>query len=256
MIKNIVVIEDEVLAAERLIALLHELDKEFVVQAQPDSVSSSVKWLSVNPPPDLIFMDIQLADGLCFEVFEKTSIDAPVIFTTAYNEYALKAFKVNSIDYLLKPIDKKELEAAIAKFKKVTASASKPGSIHPELLKQVMGMIQNPYKPRFVIRLGEHIKAIQTDDIALFYSNEKSTYLRTLAGRDFAMDHSLDQLEDETDPKAFFRVSRKYMVALSAIKDIIAYSGSRLKLIVTGAENEEVLVSREKVTDFKKWLEG
>ena len=256
MINNIVIIEDEVLAAERLIALLNDLDKEFVVLAQPDSVSSSVSWFSSNPAPDLIFMDIQLADGLCFEIFEKMKIVAPVIFTTAYNEFALKAFKVNSIDYLLKPIDKKELLASIEKFKRLTSSASKPQSIEPELLRRVMGMIQNPYKSRFVIRLGEHIKTIHTEDIAFFYSNEKSTFIRTLARRDFAMDHSLDQLEDEVNPGTFFRVSRKYMVAMPAITDIIAYSGSRLKLIVAGAENEEVLVSREKVSDFKKWLEG
>ena len=256
MITNIVVIEDETLAAERLIALVSEIDKKLIVKAQLDSVSTSVKWFLANPAPDLVFMDIQLADGLCFEIFDKTTVDSPVIFTTAYNEYALKAFKVNSIDYLLKPIDKEELQASIAKYRRINSSVSKAKPMAPELIKQVMQMIQNPYKSRFVIRLGEHIKTIHLDDIAFFYSNEKSTFIRTLAGRDYAMDNSLDQLEVETDPGKYFRVSRKYFVALLSIKDIISYSGSRLKVVITGSEKDEILVSREKVTEFKKWLEG
>jgi len=256
MTRNVVVIEDEKLAAERLITLVNDLDKELVIQAQLDSVFSAVKWFSTNPAPDLVFMDIQLADGLCFEIFEKTTVDSPIIFTTAYNEYALKAFKVNSIDYLLKPIDKEELQVSIAKYRRMNFSAGKAKPMEPELLKQVMEMIQNPYKSRFVIRLGEHIKTIHIDDIVLFYSNEKSTFIRTLTGRDYAMDHSLDQLEDMIDPGKYFRVSRKYIIALSAIRDIISYSGSRLKLIITGADKDEVLVSREKVAEFKKWLGG
>jgi two-component system, LytTR family, response regulator len=252
---QVLVIEDEKLAAERLIDMIVEIEPSVHILKSLDSVKASVRWFSANPQPDLIFMDVQLADGLCFEIFEKTSIESPVIFTTAYNEYALRAFKVNSIDYLLKPIDKTELQLAINKFQKLKSEIS--GTfIQPHLLKQVMEMIKNPYKSRFVVRVGEHIKAIGIEDVAYFYTSEKSSFLRTLVGRDFAIDCSLDQLEEELNPDKFFRVSRQFIVALPHIKDIIAYSGSRLKLVVTSSDQMEILVSREKVTTFKKWLEG
>jgi two-component system, LytTR family, response regulator LytT len=179
-----------------------------------------------------------------------------VIFTTAYNEYALKAFKVNSIDYLLKPIIAKDLENAILKFKKLYTSNKSEIYTDQAILKKVMQMIQKPYKSRFVIRIGEHIKAINCDDIMLFFSSDKSTFIRTIHNRDFGIDNSLDLLEGEIDPTCFFRVNRKQIIALNAIKDIIAYSGSRLKIVIKGCENEEVIVSREKVSDFKLWLEG
>jgi DNA-binding LytR/AlgR family response regulator len=249
------VIEDEKLAADRLIQLVLAIVPEATCAGKTDSVKSSVRWFENNEKPDLVFMDIQLADGLSFSIFEKVKVETPVIFTTAYNEYALKAFKVNSIDYLLKPIDEDELKAAVAKFQKLNTHAGKVNVMQQELVRQVMDMIRNPYKSRFVIRLGEHIKAIHTDEISVFYSNEKSTFIRTLAGRDFALDSSLDQLENEVDPQKYFRVSRKYIVSLTAIRDIISYSGSRLKLIINGAQSDEILVSREKVADFKKWLE-
>jgi DNA-binding LytR/AlgR family response regulator len=253
---QILVIEDEKLASERLINLIKELEPSATILKSLESIRASVKWLNTNPKPDLILMDVQLADGLCFEIFEKTEIDAPVIFTTAYNEYALKAFKVNSIDYLLKPIDKSELNVALDKYKKLNSPASSVTSLSPELLKQVMEIIKNPYKMRFVVRVGEHIKSIGIEDAAIFYTSEKSTFLRTLAGRNVAIDSSLDQLEKELDPQKFFRVSRQFIIALPHILDIIAYSGNRLKLKVTGSDQIEILVSREKVTEFKKWLEG
>ncbi len=253
---QVLVIEDEKLAAERLINIIVELEPSAKILKSLDTVRATVRWLNANPQPDLIFMDVQLADGLCFEIFEKTNIESPVIFTTAYNEYALRAFKVNSIDYLLKPIDKTELRASLDKYQKLNSTVSSGIMLQPHLLKQVMEMIKNPYKSRFVVRFGEHIKAIGIEDVAYFYTSEKSSFLRTLTGRDFAIDCSLDQLEEELDPDKFFRVSRKFIVALPHIKDIIAYSGSRLKLLVTSSDQTEILVSREKVTEFKKWLEG
>ena len=253
---QILVIEDEKLAAERLVSLITDIEPTAQVLKSIESIKLAVKWLSSNPHPDLIFMDIQLADGLSFEIFDKVNIDAPVIFTTAYNEYALRAFKVNSIDYLLKPIDKEELRTSINKYLKLNRNVTQNVALQPQLLKQVMNLIQNPYKSRFVVRIGEHIKTIAIEDVAYFYSSEKYSFLRSITGRDYAIDFSLEQLEQELDPHKFFRVSRKFVVALTHIKDIIAYSGNRLKLLMMGGDHEEVLVSREKVTDFKKWLDG
>ena len=253
---HILIIEDEKLAAERLIHLITDIEPAAQVLKSIESIKAAVKWLSSNPHPDLIFMDIQLADGLSFEIFNKVNVEVPVIFTTAYNEYALRAFKVNSIDYLLKPVDKEELRVSINKYRKLNRNIAQNVAFHPHLLKQVVDAIQNPYKSRFVVRIGEHIKAIAVEDVACFYSSEKSSFIRSISGRDYALDSSLEQLEDELDSRKFFRVNRQYIVALAHIKDIIAYSGNRLKLNIMGGDQEEILVSREKVTDFKKWLNG
>jgi len=253
---QILVIEDEKLAADRLITLITDIEPTAQVLKSIESIKAAVKWLNSNPHPDLIFMDIQLADGLSFEIFDKVEVEVPVIFTTAYNEYALRAFKVNSIDYLLKPIDKEELRTSIHKYLKLNKNVTQNVALQPQLLKQVMNLIQNPYKSRFVVRIGEHIKTIAIEDVAYFYSSEKSSFLRSISGRDYAIEYTLDQLEQELDPHKFFRVSRKFIIAMPHIKDIIAYSGNRLKIIAMGGDQEEVLVSREKVTDFKKWLDG
>ena len=253
---QILVIEDEKLAADRLITLITDIEPTAQVLKSIESIKAAVKWLNSNPHPDLIFMDVQLADGLSFEIFDKVNVEVPVIFTTAYNEYALRAFKVNSIDYLLKPIDKEELRTSIHKYLKLNINVTQNVALQPQLLKQVMNLIQNPYKSRFVVRIGEHIKTIAIEDVAYFYSSEKSSFLRSISGRDFAIEYTLDQLEQELDPHKFFRVSRKFIIAMVHIKDIIAYSGNRLKIIAMGGDQEEVLVSREKVTDFKKWLDG
>jgi len=253
---QILVIEDEKLAADRLITLITDIEPTAQVLKSIESIKAAVKWLNSNPHPDLIFMDIQLADGLSFEIFDKVEVEVPVIFTTAYNEYALRAFKVNSIDYLLKPIDKEELRTSIHKYLKLNKNVTQNVALQPQLLKHVMNLIQNPYKSRFVVRIGEHIKTIAIEDVAYFYSSEKSSFLRSISGRDYAIEFTLDQLEQELDPHKFFRVSRKFIIAMPHIKDIIAYSGNRLKIIAMGGDQEEVLVSREKVTDFKKWLDG
>ena len=253
---QILVIEDEKLAADRLITLITDIEPTAQVLKSIESIKAAVKWLNSNPHPDLIFMDVQLADGLSFEIFDKVNVEVPVIFTTAYNEYALRAFKVNSIDYLLKPIDKEELRTSIHKYLKLNINVTQNVALQPQLLKQVMNLIQNPYKSRFVVRIGEHIKTIAIEDVAYFYSSEKSSFLRSISGRDYAIEYTLDQLEQELDPHKFFRVSRKFIIAMVHIKDIIAYSGNRLKIFAMGGDQEEVLVSREKVTDFKKWLDG
>src|SRR5664279_823801 len=206
---NCLIVEDEKVAAERLVGLIKKFDPSIDITEIVQSVKNAVQWLNTHQAPDLIFMDIQLADGLSFEIFEQTIVDAPVIFTTAYNEYALQAFKVNSIDYLLKPIDKEELRVSINKYQKLSNRVSQTGALQPQVLKQMIDMMQNPYKLRFVVRIGEHIKTIAIEDVAYFYSSEKSSFLRSISGRDYAIEYTLDQLEQELDPHKFFRVSRK-----------------------------------------------
>lgn len=250
------VIEDEKPAAERIISMIQEIDAEWELAGRTDSVKSSVRWLQNNPSPDLIFMDIQLADSLCFKIFEQITVEVPVIFTTAYNEYAIKAFKVNSIDYLLKPIDKGELANAVEKFRKLKSATEPKASFDQAAMQKILKMFSNPYKARFVVRVGEHLRHIGIEEVAFFHSMEKETFLNTFAGKCYGLEYSLDQLEELTDPDVFFRINRKYLVNLKAIRDIIAYSGSRLKLKISDKDNDEAIVSREKVGEFKNWLEG
>lgn len=250
---NCLIIEDEKIAAKRLMDIIHKCDNSIDVLDVIQSVKKSIEWFQSNKNnlPNLIFMDIQLADGLSFEIFENTEISAPVIFTTAYDEYALKAFKVNSIDYLLKPIDEKELCTAIDKFKQSHVAQSVPNYVFDNVLKQ----LTNNYKSKFVIKVGEHIKVISINDVQCFYSMEKSTFLQNDKGRDFAISHSLDQLEELLDPKKFFRISRKYIISFEAIKDIVSYSNSRLLLKLKHETDDELIVSRERVQSFRNWLE-
>ncbi|MHC1703251.1 MAG: LytR/AlgR family response regulator transcription factor [Tenuifilaceae bacterium] len=245
------VIEDEKVAAEKLIGLIRKYDPSLDIMEIIQSVEDSVQWLNTHQAPDLIFMDIQLADGLCFEIFEQTIVKTPVIFTTAYNEYALKAFKVNSIDYLLKPIDLGELKNAIDKYKE----SNLPKEIPAQVFDSIMLSLTKRYKSKFVIKVGEHIKVFTTLDIQCFHSREKYNFLQNNAGQDYAIDYSLNQLEDLLDPARFFRINRSYIVSSSSISDIISYSNSRLKVKLHSNESKDLIVSREKVQDFKKWLE-
>jgi len=249
---NYIIIEDERLSAERLAGMVHRLFPDFVLVKTLDSVKSAVKWLSNNEHPHLAFFDIQLADGLSFEIFEQVSIEFPVIFTTAFNEYAIKAFKVNSIDYLLKPIDEDELKSAVRKFQ---SNINKPSKIGNEAIAMALTQLTNNYKSRFLVKVGEHLRMIEIGEVALFISMEKSTFLRTYNGRDFGIDFTLEQIEGLVDPKKFFRVNRKFIVDIKSIQDIIAYSNSRLKLKLAVATDEDVIVSRERVGEFKEWLE-
>lgn len=249
------VIEDEKLAAERLIGMVKEIIPEAIPVGQADSVKSAVRWLQNNLAPELIFMDIQLADGLSFKIFDFITVEAPVIFTTAYNEYAINAFKVNSVDYLLKPIDRQELEKAIDKFNRVFKKEEKV-RLDNAVMHKIVQMFSNPYKARYVVKVGEHLRHIAIEEVAFFHSMEKETFLNTFSGKCYGLEYSLDQLEQLTDPRNFFRINRKYLVNLKAIRDIISYSGSRLKLKITDKDDDDTLVSREKVSEFKNWLEG
>ncbi len=249
---NYIIIEDERLSAERLAGMINRLFPDFILLKTLDSVKSAVKWLSSNEQPSLAFFDIQLADGLSFEIFEQVSVEFPVIFTTAFNEYAIKAFKVNSIDYLLKPIDEDELKSAVKKFQ---SNTNKPVKIENEAIAMALSQLTNNYKSRFLIKVGDHLRMVEVDEIALFISMEKSTFLRTYKGRDYGIEFTLEQIESLVDPKKFFRVNRKFVVDIKSIQDIIAYSNSRLKIKLAVVTDEDVIVSRERVGEFKEWLE-
>ncbi|SEN87431.1 two component transcriptional regulator, LytTR family [Flavobacterium sp. CF108] len=250
------IIEDEKPAARLLQRKLEKLD--IAVKTMLHSVEESLHWFSNNDHPDLIFLDIQLSDGLSFEIFEKIDIKSAIIFTTAYDEYALKAFKLNSIDYLLKPIDEDDLEVAVTKFK---TRLPKPSSETQNLqldFEQIRQMLSNPfekvYKKRFTVKIGQHLKVITTEEIECFFSENKGTYIHTYDNRNYLIDSTLEILEQELDKKDFFRVSRKFIVPLQAIKEIQVYTNSRLKVILPTYKEDEVVVSREKVQDFKTWL--
>jgi DNA-binding LytR/AlgR family response regulator len=249
---NCLIIEDEKVAAERLSGLIKKYDPTIDIKGIVQSVKNAVQWLNTHQAPDLIFMDIQLADGLSFEIFEQTIVKTPVIFTTAFDEYALKAFKVNSIDYLLKPVDLNELKNAIEKFKKNNL----PIKIPVQVFDNILHSLTKNYKNKFVIKVGEHIKVFSTEDIQCFYSIVKNTFLQNNSGRDYAISYSLDQLEDLLDPSRFFRINRKFIVSSLAISDIVSYSNSRLLVRLNSNDSNDLIVSREKVQDFKKWLES
>lgn len=249
---NIIIIEDEKPAARLLQRKLEKLG--FSIQTLLHSVEESISWFEHNSQPDLIFLDIQLSDGLSFEIFDKIEVKSPIIFTTAYDEYALRAFKLNSIDYLLKPIDEEELEAAILKFKNQFQKNAISSLDFETIKRMLVNPVQKEFKTRFSVKIGNQIKVISIDEIECFYSENKGTYLHTIDNRDYLLDVTLEQIQEEIDSKYFYRVSRKFIIPLKAIKEIQLYSNSRLKVILPSYKEEEVIVSREKVQDFKSWI--
>lgn len=250
---TILIIEDEPQASQRLEKLIQMLQPEAKLMATLDSVKRSVEWLRTQPAPDLILMDIQLADGISFQIFDQVPVQSPVIFTTAYNEYALKAFKVNSIDYLLKPIDEQELAAALQKYRSLQRPVASANML--ESIATAMQMLTRKYKERFMVKVGERLRAIETTDILFFFSLEKATFAQTRDGRKHLLDYTLDQLEELLDTRVFFRISRKYIVASYAIQDMISHVNSRIKLVLKTSDDNEVIVARERVQEFKDWLD-
>ena len=249
---NIIIIEDEKPAARLLQRKVEKLGLQ--INTLLHSVEESINWFQNNPHPDLIFLDIQLSDGLSFEIFEAIDIKSAVIFTTAYDEYALRAFKLNSIDYLLKPIDEEDLETAISKFKNQFQKSSIASLDFEMIKKMLINPIDREYKKRFTIKMGQQLKMINIEEVECFFSENKGTYLHTFDNRDYLLDNTLEQLETELNPEDFYRVSRKYIIPMKAIKEIQLYSNSRLKVILPTYKEDEVIVSREKVGDFKTWL--
>lgn len=251
---KVLIIEDEPHAAARLTDLVSKHIPTAQVLDILDTVKSAVAWFSKNGSPDLILMDIQLADGVSFEIFEKVKIDSPVIFTTAYDEYALKAFKVNSIDYLLKPIDEDEFVVAIKKHQSLKADDATASAL--TRIGSAMQMLTKKYKERFVTKVGEHLKFIDISDILFIYSEDKVTFCRSADNRNHIIDYTLDQVEELLDPALFFRINRKYIISIGAIVDMISHINSRIKLVLKGSTDQDIIVARERVQEFKTWLDA
>jgi DNA-binding LytR/AlgR family response regulator len=248
-----IIIEDEKPAARRLARLLTDLDVEVSVMLH--SVEESINWFENNAHPDLIFLDIQLSDGLSFEIFDVVEVKSSIIFTTAYDEYALQAFKLNSIDYILKPIDDEDLENAVKKYRNLQPKSQKLSLDFDDIKKLLVNPVDREYKKRFTTKVGQHLKIINADEVECFYSENKGTYAATIDGRNYLMDTTLENLEAELSPKTFFRVSRKFYINIDHINDIISYTNSRLQIKLNRFNEQEIVVSRERVRDFKLWLE-
>jgi len=250
---KVIIIEDEKPAARRLGRLLAELNVN--VSTMLHSVEEAINWFQNNEHPDLIFLDIQLSDGLSFEIFDVIEVKSAIIFTTAFDEYALQAFKLNSIDYLLKPIDDEDLEKAVKKYLDFKPKKEHISVDFDDIKKLLVNPLEREYKKRFTARVGQHIKIINTDEVECFYSQDKGTFAATIDGRNYVLDTTLENLEEELSPKKFFRVSRKFYVNINHINDIISYTNSRLKIKLNHYNEQEIIVSRERVKSFKFWLE-
>lgn len=253
---RIVIVEDEKPAADRLELLLKRYDPDIQVIQRLDSVKGCVSWFEKHGTGiDLVFMDIRLADGLSFEIFNHVQISKPVIFTTAYNEYALEAFKVNSIDYLLKPISYDDLYKSLSKLSILRENLISPQQrTEIEELAKVLSEYQKSYKSRFMIKVGDHIRSILTDRITLFYADGRVVYLVTDQGREYIVEYKMEELEEILDPELFFRLNRTFVVNINAIRDVIIHSNSRLKVLLEKQFENELIVSREKVSSFKMWF--
>lgn len=247
---RVLIVEDENLAARRLIKLILEKMPEASIEGNLDTITSAVEWLKANAEPDLIFLDIQLADGISFEIFDRVKVKSPIIFCTAYDQYAIKAFKLNSIDYLLKPVDPEELSNALNKFQ----SSRKSTVIDVDQIRNLLGGIRKEYKNRFLVKVGEKIQTVDVQDVGLFFSEDKVTLLQTRSGKKFIIDYTLDEVEEMVDPNLFFRLNRKYISSIGAIKEVFTYSNSRLKILLENSTDQDILVSREKMGPFKIWL--
>lgn len=251
---KVLIVEDEELAVKKLQKTLAAADDSVEVIGVTDSIKSSVEWLQQNTQPDLILMDIELADGQSFEIFNLTEVKSPVIFTTSYDEFALKAFKVNSVDYLLKPVQKEELQAALAKFRKLKGEPSTDVSLD-KLVKELQQKLQpKEFRKRFLVKHAQKLVSIDVDDIAYFYSDGRLNFFKTKDNKKFVVDYTMDELEGMLDPEHFFRVSRSFFVSVGSIDKIEDYFGNRLILQLQPAVDKEALVSREKVSEFKKWM--
>jgi DNA-binding LytR/AlgR family response regulator len=248
---NVLIIEDEGFAADKLERMLKEVDPSVNILAKLGSIKESAKWLSRNTA-DLIFLDIQLSDGISFSIFEQVPITTPVIFTTAYDEYAIKAFQLNSIAYLLKPIRQRDLADSLQKYRSLKSAFSIDFDL---LLANIQGK-EPDFKKRFLIQIGEKIRKIEVSEIAYFYALGKGVYLRTFLGHSYAIEYTLDKLEIMLNPSVFFRINRKYMVNMDSIANMVAYSRGRIKLeLKPNADDEfETVVSIDRSADFKKWL--
>lgn len=250
---RVVIIEDEALAARRLSSMIHNYDKTIEIVASLESVAESIEWFSENKHPDLIFLDIHLEDDLSFAIFDKVKINSPIIFTTAFDEYAIKAFKLKSIDYLLKPIVQEELHAALSKYKDMMFDHS-PKEFDLQTLYSLISKQSATYRERFSVNVGHKIKTFTISDVAYFLSDGGYTAACLFDGHQYFIDSSLEALAAELKPSDFFRVNRKMITSLSAIKDVLIYPKSRIKLELIPKPENEIFVSIDKSSDFRKWL--
>lgn len=257
---KVYIIEDEIPAAEKIERLLKRYDEQIEIVGRAMSIKEAVEWVKHDGDADLLMMDIQLTDGLSFEIFQEVELEIPVIFTTAYNEYAIEAFKANSIDYLLKPISFDAIAEAIDKFKKLKKRLSEEGNVEANSVIDLQSALQmlskREYKTRFMVKIGEHIKSVTTEQIDLFYAEGRNAFIVNKEGRRLIIDYKLETLEEMLDPKKFFRVNRTFIIEIDAIKDVLVYSNSRLKIILNQEFDREIIVSREKVNAFKTWFDG
>ncbi|WKN41641.1 LytR/AlgR family response regulator transcription factor [Tunicatimonas pelagia] len=248
---DVLIVEDEPLASERLTELISQCDASIRVRDTLDTVEDCVEFFAKENPVDLVFLDIQLSDGISFEIFSRIEVDTPVVFTTAYDQYALQAFKVNSIDYLLKPINPTELEAALQRFLRQQIRPA----VDYRLLQQMHARLNSPYQSRFLVKSGNHYHSISQSDIAYFQADGKVVYLVTKEARRYVIDYTMERLEhDLLPPESFFRVNRTFIISIDTIQGIQNYANGRLKLTLQPVAEQDVIVSREKVTFFKAWL--
>jgi DNA-binding LytR/AlgR family response regulator len=255
---KILIIEDEELAAKRLKLLIHELEPEAAISGPLDTVDASVAHLKTNPHYDLIFLDVQLADGKCFSIFSECDVAIPVIFTTAYDEYALKAFDLNSVDYLLKPVNRDKLKQAIDKFHRLKDyfKTENPENSILEWVKKLNIPNKQLYKERFLISKSDTFFTINTSEVACFYAEEKEVFLLTLNNKRHIIPHTIDDLCAKLDPRQFFRVNRQYIVASAAIRKVHHFFNFKLKVELTVDPTREIIVSRARTAAFKSWLNG
>jgi DNA-binding LytR/AlgR family response regulator len=256
---NILIVEDEELAVKKIQKTLNNVDASAQVVGITDSIETTVDWLNNNPAPDLILMDIELSDGQSFDIFNRTEVKSAVVFTTSYDEYALKAFKVNSIDYLLKPIQHEDLAAALNKYKNMkdlyTVSSPAPELNMDHLVKELRQKLQpREYRKRFLVKHAQKLVSIELDEIAYFFSDGRLNFFKTYDNRKFVVDYTMDELEDMLDPDRYFRISRSFYISVASVEQIHEYFGNRLLLHLKPAVDKEAVVSREKVTEFKKWM--
>jgi DNA-binding LytR/AlgR family response regulator len=247
---NVIILEDESRAASHLERILSRIAPEISVIACIESVRDAVSYLEVNHGIDLIFSDVQLADGLCFDLFRQVPVKCPIIFTTAYDHYAIEAFRTNGIDYLLKPIEEERLQKALEKVKQLT-----PAFAIEKILALANASPGKKFKSRFMVKAGDRIRSIPLEEILAFYSLEKATFVQTTDNRSYCIDYTLDQLEALLDPGFYFKINRKYIVSFKACSNILAWSNSRLRLKIDGIDDQEIIVARERVMDFKNWLD-
>lgn len=251
---QVLIIEDEELAVKKLEKILAGMEQPITVAGVADSIAGSVEWLKTHPAPDLILMDIELADGQSFEIFNATEVTSPVIFTTSYDEYALKAFKVNSIDYLLKPIQKEEMQAALDKFMKTSGQHKQEVNMDNLIKTLHQKLSPRDYRKRFLVKYAQKLISIEVEDIAYFYSDGRINFFRTNDNRRIVIDYTLDELEEMLDPQQFFRINRSFYISIHCVDKIDEYFGNRLTLGILPDPEKEVLVSREKVSEFKRWM--